>query len=114
MFHSVYAKSGSYKEALRKKFLELCNEDTPIVRRQGSKELGLFACVVEKEYVLNEILPIFRWLAQDEQDTIKMICIESSIPLAKSLTKDENQTNTLGAILTAGEDKNWKVRLTFA
>jgi serine/threonine-protein phosphatase 2A regulatory subunit A len=60
MFHSVYAKSGSYKEALRKKFLELCNEDTPIVRRQGSKELGLFACVVEKEYVLNEILPIFR------------------------------------------------------
>ena len=64
--------------------------------------------------VLNEILPIFRWLAQDEQDTIKMICIESSIPLAKSLTKDENQTNTLGAILTAGEDKNWKVRLTFA
>jgi len=43
-----------------------------------------------------------------------MLCIESSIPLAKYLTKDENQTNTLGAILTAGEDKNWKVRLTFA
>lgn len=114
MFHSVYNKSGTYKEALRKKFLELCNEDTPIVRRAGSKELGLFAVVVEKEYVLNEILPVFRRLAQDEQDAIRIICIESLIPLAKYLTKDENQTNTLGAILTAGEDKNWKVRLTFA
>lgn len=31
MFHCIYTKSGSYKEALRKKFIELCNEDTPIV-----------------------------------------------------------------------------------
>lgn len=59
MFHSTYQKAGTYKEALRKKFLELCNEDTPIVRRAGSKELGLFAIVVEKEHVLNEFLPIF-------------------------------------------------------
>jgi hypothetical protein len=29
------------------------------VRRSGSKELGLFAIVVEKEFVLNEFLPIF-------------------------------------------------------
>jgi len=69
---------------------------------------------VEKQYVINEILPIFRRLAQDEQDQIRIICIESLIPLAAYLTKEENQVNTLGAILSAGEDKNWKVRLTFA
>jgi serine/threonine-protein phosphatase 2A regulatory subunit A len=114
MFHTAYPKAGSYKESLRKRFLELCNEDTPIVRRSGSKELGIFACTIEKEFVINEILPIFRRLAQDEQDAIRIICIESLIPLANYLTKEENQVNTLGAILAAGEDKNWKVRLTFA
>ena len=114
LFAETYPKAGSHKESLRKKFLELCNEDAPIVRRSGLKELGRFACQVEKQYVINEILPIFRRLAQDEQDQIRIICIESLVPLAAYLTKEENQVNTLGAILAAGEDKNWKVRLTFA
>lgn len=69
---------------------------------------------MEKDFVISEILPLFRRLAQDEQDTIRIICIESLIPLATYLTKEENQVNTLGATLAAGEDKNWKVRLTFA
>lgn len=114
LFASCYNKSGSHKEQLRKKFLELCNEDAPMTRRAGSSQLGKFACVVEKQFVINEILPIFRRLAQDENDTIRVICIKSLIPLADYLTKEENQVNTLGAILAAGEDKNWKVRLTFA
>ena len=114
LFSKAYEKAGSHKEELRKKFLELCNEDTPIVRRAGSGKLGEFATHVEKTYVIQEILPIFRKLAQDEQDQIRLLCIESLIPLAQYLSKEENQVNTLGALLVAGEDKNWKVRLTFA
>lgn len=114
LFSKAYEKAGSHKEELRKKFLELCNEDTPIVRRAGSSKLGEFATHVEKTHVINEILPVFRKLAQDEQDQIRLLCIESLIPLAKYLSKEENQVNTLGALLVAGEDKNWKVRLTFA
>jgi serine/threonine-protein phosphatase 2A regulatory subunit A len=64
--------------------------------------------------VLQEILPIFRQLSQDEQDAIRVMCLESLIPLAKSLTKEENQIHTLGTLLAAGEDKSWKVRLCFA
>lgn len=114
LFSKAYEKAGSHKEELRKKFLELCNEDTPIVRRAGSSKLGEFATHVEKQHVIQEILPIFRKLAQDEQDQIRLLCIESLIPLAQYLSKEENQVNTLGALLVAGEDKNWKVRLTFA
>jgi len=66
LFAKCYSKAGTFKDSLRKRFLELCNEDTPIVRRQGSQELGEFACEVEKQYVINEILPIFRRLTQDE------------------------------------------------
>lgn len=114
LFSKAYEKAGSHKEELRKKFLELCNEDTPIVRRAGSSKLGEFATHVEKSHVIQEILPVFRKLAQDEQDQIRLLCIESLIPLARYLSKEENQVNTLGALLVAGEDKNWKVRLTFA
>ena len=42
------------------------------------------------------------------------MCLESLIPLAKYLTKEENQIHTLGTLLAAGEDKSWKVRLCFA
>ena len=114
LFSEAYEKGGSHKDELRKKFLELCNEDTPIVRRAGSSKIGEFATHVEKSYVIQEILPIFRKLAQDEQDQIRLLCIESLVPLAKYLSKEENQINTIGALLVAGEDKNWKVRLTFA
>ena len=30
------------------------------------------------------------------------------------MTKEENQIHTLGTLVAAGEDKSWKVRLSFA
>lgn len=43
-----------------------------------------------------------------------MLCLEQLIPMAKYLSKEENQIHTLGTLLAAGEDKSWKVRLAFA
>ncbi len=114
LFSKAYEHAGSHKEELRKKFLELWNEDTPIVRRAGSKRLGEFATHVEKPYVIKEIFPILKKLAKDEQDQIRILCIESLVPIAKYLTKEENQLHAIGPLLVTGEDKNWKVRLTFA
>jgi len=42
------------------------------------------------------------------------MCLESLIPMARHLSKEENQIHTLGTLLAAGEDKSWKVRLSFA
>ena len=42
------------------------------------------------------------------------MCLESLIPMAGHLSKEENQIHTLGTLLAAGEDKSWKVRLAFA
>jgi serine/threonine-protein phosphatase 2A regulatory subunit A len=114
LFFPCYSRSGPQKEKLRKKFIELCNEDTPMIRRACASRLGQFATKLEKQHVLQEILPIFRQLSQDEQDTIRVMCLESLIPMAKYLTKEENQIHTLGTLLAAGEDKSWKVRLAFA
>ncbi len=64
--------------------------------------------------MLSELVPVFRQLANDEQDTIRVLCINSLVALANYLNKEENQVHTLGVLLQAGEDKSWKVRLAFA
>jgi serine/threonine-protein phosphatase 2A regulatory subunit A len=69
---------------------------------------------LDKAHLNQEILPLFKQLSQDEQDQIRVLCLESFIPLAKYLTKEENQINTLGTLVATGEDKSWKVRLAFA
>lgn len=94
--------------------MELCQEDTPMIRRACAARLGEFSTQLEKQHVIQELLPIFRQLSQDDQDAIRVLCLEALIPLAGHLTKEENRVHTLGSLLNAGEDKSWKVRLCFA
>jgi len=114
LFYHAYARSNAQKERLRKKFMELCQEDTPMIRRACASKLGQFSTQLDKQHVIQELLPIFRQLSQDDQDAIRVLCLESLIPMAGHLTKEENQVHTLGTLLAAGEDKSWKVRLCFA
>lgn len=114
LFYHAYSRSGAQKERLRKKFMELCQEDTPMIRRACAARLGQFSTQLEKQHVITELLPIFRQLAQDEQDAIRVLCLESLIYMASHLSKEENQVHTLGTLLAAGEDKSWKVRLCFS
>ena len=40
LFKGCYLRAGPHKEKLRKKFIELCNEDTPMIRRACAVRLG--------------------------------------------------------------------------
>jgi serine/threonine-protein phosphatase 2A regulatory subunit A len=42
LFYPAYARSNTQKEKLRKKFIELCNEDTPMIRRACASKLGVY------------------------------------------------------------------------
>ena len=48
LFSSAYARSNSQKEKLRKRFIELCHEDTPMIRRACAARLGQFATKLSK------------------------------------------------------------------
>ena len=69
---------------------------------------------MDKQHLIQELLPAFRQLSQDEQDMIRVLCLEQMIPMANYLNKEENQVHTLNTLIAAGEDKSWKVRLAFA
>jgi serine/threonine-protein phosphatase 2A regulatory subunit A len=46
LFFACYIRSNTQKEKLRKKFIELCTEDTPLIRRACASRLGVisFTC----------------------------------------------------------------------
>jgi len=48
LFQHAYPRSNAQKERLRRKFLELCQEDTPMIRRVCAAKLGIFATKLEK------------------------------------------------------------------
>lgn len=52
---------------LRNFFRNLCQDDTPMVRRAAAGKLGEFAKVVELDSLKNDLIPMFSSLAQDEQ-----------------------------------------------
>ena len=52
LFYHAYARSNAQKERLRKKFMELCQEDTPMIRRVCAAKLGEFATQLEKQHVI--------------------------------------------------------------
>jgi serine/threonine-protein phosphatase 2A regulatory subunit A len=41
LFFPAYSRAGPQKEKLRKKFVELCNEDTPMIRRACASKIGV-------------------------------------------------------------------------
>lgn len=43
LFYHCYSRSNAQKERLRKKFIELCQEDTPMIRRVCAAKLGPFS-----------------------------------------------------------------------
>lgn len=114
LMHSVYPRAGNLKEKLRQKFIELCNEETPMVRRAVASKIGDLATHVEHEVVISELIPIFKQLSADEQDSVKVLCLDSLKQIAKLLNKEENKTHTLPIIIAATEDKSWKIRLALA
>ena len=48
LFAVCYTQSGSHQDRLRKQFIELCKEDTPMVRRACASKLGEFAVKLDK------------------------------------------------------------------
>lgn len=113
LFAAAYPRAGMHKERLRSRFIELSHEETPMVRRAAVAQMRNFAKVLEKSYLVSDFIHDLKNLSQDEQEQVRVLCIDSLIDVAKLLTKEENKLHTLPLILFIGEDKSWKVRYHF-
>ena len=65
---------------------------------------------MKKEHVIAEALPIYRRLAADDQDSVRLLTIQDLIAIAQQMTPPEVKDHLLTQIRQALTDKSWRVR----
>lgn len=83
---------ASVKAELRNLFRQLCQDETPMVRRAAAGKLGEFAKVVEVEYLKSDLIPMFVQLAQDDQDSVRLLAVEACVSIAQLLQQEDVET----------------------
>ncbi|EWC43446.1 protein phosphatase PP2A regulatory subunit A [Drechslerella stenobrocha 248] len=104
------------QESLRANFGLLVNDDTPMVRRAAATALAKFAKNMSPEVVVAEILSLFQHLAQDDQDSVRLLTIEVLISIAEVIPQDEQASHTvlLTTLRNLIGDRSWRVRYMVA
>lgn len=63
---------------------------------------------------MSDALPIYRKLAADDQDSVRLLTIEDMIAIAKQLQPPEVKEQLLPQIRQSVTDKSWRVRYMVA
>ena len=108
--------SPKEQEELRKQFGILVHDDTPMVRRQAANSLAKFAQEMPASIVISEMIPLFKHLASDDQDSVRLLTVEVLIAIAEVIPKEQQPSHgvLLGALRNLFEDKSWRVRYMVA
>ncbi|KAJ3357795.1 hypothetical protein HDU83_002923 [Entophlyctis luteolus] len=110
VYHSASAKT---QDDLRALYGALCKDETPMVRRAAATNLA-HSEKLTKPHVVNEMFPLFSALAQDEQDSVRLLTVEGLISIAEILTPEETKSLLLIILRNMCIDKSWRVRYMIA
>ncbi len=113
----VYEKSKKdeeVKKLVRGWFLDLSKDETPMVRRAAAQAFSKLVTVIEPVVMQRDLLPVFQELTVDDQDSVRLISVESCGALAKVLGKGR-QANVVNdvivpIVLRFADDQSWRVR----
>jgi len=73
-----------------------------------------FVVKVESEHVKAELAPMFIVLAKDDQDSVRLLCIENAVALAQRLGMEDSVQLVLPTVHSFIADKSWRVRYMVA
>lgn len=99
---------------LRGIFAKLCEDDTPMVRRAAASNLGKLAEVTRPEHIKSDLLPLFSRLVGDDQDSVRLLAVDSCLIFSKLFTPEECMTLIVGPLHAASKDRSWRVRYVVA
>lgn len=60
------------------------------------------------------VIPLFRALTSDDQDSVRLLAIENSAAIGELLSPDENTQSVLPIVRASVEDRSWRVRFSIA
>lgn len=108
--------SQSLQQSLRQYFGVLVHDETPMVRRQAANNLAKFVKEMNTTVVIEEMIPLFQYLASDDQDSVRLLTVDILIAIAEKIPKEQQPSH--GVLLTSlrnlFEDKSWRVRYMVA
>lgn len=107
---ALYDKSGLHKDTLRKKFLDLAQEETPMIRRAIATQIGVLSSKMNIDYFMGDLMPVFKAMANDDQDGVRVLIIDSLIEISKNLTKEANKSSMIPILIQLTRDRAWQVR----
>lgn len=74
-----------------------------------------FAKVLPQKYLVSDAIPVFRKLAADDQDSVRLLTVDALIAIASSLPDKAICKQQLGPTMKAMvSDKSWRVRYMIA
>ncbi|OZJ05350.1 hypothetical protein BZG36_01553 [Bifiguratus adelaidae] len=117
LYSVVYERMQNNTEIadeLRTMFVQLSNDDTPMVRRAAAKAFAPLVKVVGKKHLLADLIPVFNKLAEDEQDSVRLLTVEDLVAIAQTLTPAECKELLLQPLRNLASDKSWRVRYMVA
>ena len=117
LYTAPYARvSAASQEGLRAQFQHLVHDETPMVRRQAANNLAKFVKEMPAPVVMSDMIPLFQHLANDDQDSVRLLTVEVLIAIAEVVPKEQQSSHgvLLAALRSLFEDKSWRVRYMVA
>lgn len=115
---------------MRKSFAILCADDTPMVRRAAARALDVrsfiyfytqnlhvsqsFVKKLSRAHVLSSILPVYKKLATDDQDSVRLLTVQDLIAISQQLGPEDVKSHLLVQLRSSVSDKSWRVRYMVA
>lgn len=105
----------AFSEEMLREFVELCGDETPMVRRSAIIAISEVSKVIPVNK-LRDVLDAFRRLARDEQDSVRILTIPTAMTLARDVLKNpqESYNALFPEIRACLDDPSWRVRVTVA
>lgn len=114
--HHIYPHvNEESRTQIRSLFVSCANDETPMVKRAAAAHLHSLVEVVEKKFVIDELVPIYQNLAVDEaQETVRSSSVPTTVSLCRIFDESEARQHLRDTMAELAMDKSWRVRLAVA
>jgi len=78
--------------------------------------MAKFVRAMPADVVIEQMIPLFQHLANDDQDSVRLLTVEVLIAIAEVIPKEQQSSHgvLLSSLRSLFEDKSWRVRYMVA
>lgn len=115
LFHAVYPLVNDNIQAeLRVLYAQLCNDDTPMVRKKCYENLAVYGKSLQTQYLCTDIYNVLDQIVNDDLDSIRSYAIDNIAQLTTYISHDDITVYILPILDKLIADQSWRIRMHLA